>query len=868
MKGEWVFRHSRSTRFSVPQFVHSDELNDVLRFLPGTTELEAMADQIQPMISSPPRHAGAKLLDKLLRFNEAADDIFRSNASRLAHAYQIVALSQPDTGTTSMTLGQIAMTILQKKHTSELTPAMMWAVHRALVHSQNIQCDKFTFRQNFLYEVYPHQNIIEINKVRDWLRNFQESIIDNATHAYSSGSSDNDALKFKNSITGFVKKARDAIMTSRRTRGLSPNGSLGPSSVKVRASERSKTTYRCVFGRRITERERTIIRYLDAWALSRYLNKLTPLPALGPMILRAVGLYEGHELDSSMGFTFLQELGVITPWENRTIYDVVNLKLPGHGDRFEEITQLQRMADDEFDSTTPLQDSMAQYRIDWGDLPVFCIDSADTLERDDGVSLEAVENSDTEHWVHVHVANPSAFIQPDSALAKYAAQLSESVYLPERKYPMLHPALTDRQLSLAAGRPCLTFSARVSMQGEILEKKISPAWVHNVNYMTPHAVGVALGINKNEEAESDPLLRVGEFPIPSHQQTSQLSHELPQHHINLLDKLFNLSKAIRCRRIRNGAQDYHQTVGRESTFPRVYLGDDVPPFQLQDSSYKTFEGDPSISIERMTAAVGLIPQMVSDLMILAGEVCASWSAERHIPIPYRGTMRNPEPASSPEQYMRNVIEPQLAKDGHADPRDLATYLRLVGQIAVSSSPLEHISLGIPAYCKATSPLRRHVDMYAHWQIEAAIRQEAKTGASLIGSSTEDESYLPFSRAEVEAYGSTVVPHEIKIRQLKDASQRHWIIQALFRAFHFKEAPLPETFVARALEPFGDRHPGTLEGWHARVKMSSNEATEGFGGIKVGDLWEVKIEKISTFFKHIDVTPLRLLNRKEGKMVEG
>ena len=858
MRGEWLHRETGRARFTVPRFVHPDDLNDILPYLPTAEIAEGMIDRLQPLDVSAPRGAGAKLLEKMSLFHQATDSIFRNNADRLNRAYEIVAPAEPGAGRITLTLGQIAMAVLKKRKT-DLTPEMMWAVHRAVVQSQNVMCDSFRTRQNILYEIHPYQNLNEITQVRNWVRDFQESIVEHATKSYDVDSPTTIAPSMSNPITTFVKKARAALEQSRRSRALAPNGALGPSSVRVTTTETPITTYRSIDGQQLSQKERIIVHYLDAWVMSVYLNPLTNLGALGPMILRAVGMYEGLELDKALGYTFLQELGMISPWENRSVHSLVNLQLPGHGSGSKRITQLQNEAFKEHDGSMPLQDSMQGLRKDWADLPIFCVDSAETLERDDGVSVEAVEGSDTEHWVHIHVANPSAFIDPSSATARYAAQLSESVYFPERRYPLLHPALTEGQLSLAKGRPCLTFSARISAEGDVLEKRIVPGVVHNVHYMTPHAVGRELGINKHDGMQSISLLHVGgDSPTESGQQVNKIDQPLPESHLEMLRKLYKISETVQQSRIRNGAPDFYSSANIASTYPRVFLGTDAAPFQLRDDTISIYEGDPVIKIERLIGGYGPVAKMVSELMILAGGIAASWCMERNIPIPYRGIVRNPEPAYSPELFKKEIIEPRIAKYGHANQNDLTRYMRLVGQAAASSSPLEHVALGLPAYCKATSPLRRYVDMYTHWQIEAALRHEAATGTSLIGST--DESYLPFSSAAVEEAANTAHQRERKISNAKTGSSRHWIAQALFRAFYFNEAPLPETFQVTALLRYDRTQRGELNGWDTRVKMMETEATAREGGIKAGDCWEAKISNIKTYYKSIEVEPIRLLER--------
>lgn len=863
MRGDWLHRDSSRVRFSVPRFVQPDDLKDILPYLPTEEVSKELVDHLQPLKTSAPRGAGYKLLEKMAHFHQAADNVFRKHADRLNRTYKIIASSKPGVGRISMNLGELAMIVLQKKSTAELTPVTMWAVHRALVQSQNVICDTMNHRQNPVYEIHPQERLTEISQVQDWVRDYQESIIEATTEDLDSNLTESNLGRSTNPIAAFVQKSRIAIHESRRLRALSPNGCLGPSSVKIAPVQPDLKTYENVTLQKFSKSEQVIIHYIDAWVASKYLNPATNLPALGPMILRAVGMYEGFNLDPVLGFTFLQELGIIAPWENRAIYSLINLRLPGHV-QDSETTRLQAAAYKEIGKAKDLvlpKDSMEGMRKDWGDLPVFCIDSADTLERDDGVSVESVEGTDSEYWIHIHVANPSAFIAPGSATGEYAAQLTESVYFPERKYPMLHPSLTANHLTLGDGRPCLTFSARMTIGGDILESKITPGIVHNVHYLTPLKVSQKLGLNEGEDSESVSLLTVGGIlpAVPSHQ-AKEARKPLTKSHVSMLRRLLEVGEATQLRRVHNGAPDFNSSGRKISIYPQVFLGARVAPSQLNDKEITRYDGDPIISIERTTAGYGLVAKMVSDLMVLAGEVAASWCSQRNIPIPYRGIMRNPEPSTSPEIFKEEIIDPKVKQYGRPDPFDLRRYMKLLGQAATSATPLEHFALGLPAYCKATSPLRRYIDMYTHWQIEAALRHEAATGKSLIGSTNHD-SYLPFSRAAVEEYASTALQRERKITNAKTGSTKHWMIQALFRAFYFKEAPLPETFEVQTTSRLGRTQQGWLTEWSIGVQLEEDEVVAREGGFMIGDVWESRIVAVDPYYKIVSVEPIRLLERE-------
>lgn len=876
IRGEWVHREPGGARWAVSRFMDPDDLNEILPYLPAEEVAEEKMNRLQPIDVHAPRGAGAKVIEQMSLFHQAADAVFRKHADRINRLYEIIAPSEAFADRTYMSLKDIAMKVLMKNDPSELTQPMMWAIHRAIAQCQNIMWDQMNNRQNPIYEIYPQQGLKDISQVREWVREYQEGIIQDTTNEsiFSIDSTLTAMTRSLNPIATFVKKARAAIQQSRQTRPLSKSGFIGPSTTRIETVEDGKP-YRVIYMQEFDDYEKTIIHYLDVWATSSYVNAYTHLASLGPMVLRAIGMYEGFELDESRGFTLLQELGVVTPWENRTVYKLRNLRLPGHDGGYGEVSRLMLDARQEARVMMP-KDSMEGLRKDWGDMPVFCIDSAETLERDDGVSLELVDDDPSAFWVHVHVANPSAFITPDSAMAKYAASLAESVYFPERKYPMLNPKLTKDQLSLANDRPCLTFSAKISVDGEMLEKKIISGIVRNVHYLTPRMVGQGLGLTEtDEESETLSILTVGGCmptqPIDDSDETAKALTD-PEH-IKILRKLLELGEAARHKRAQAGAPDFYSSARIATTYPVVYLYKGIgKPFTINDKRIIQFEGDPIITLQRTTAAYGHVAKMVSDLMIIAGDVSASWCSARHIPIPYRGILRNPEPASPPDVFKRDVLDPKIAKNGHAQQHDLLRYMRLVGQAHASHRPLDHPTLGLPAYCKATSPLRRYVDLYTHWQIEAALRHESATGTSLVGGIASDsdlDTLLPFPRAHVEAFAEGAIHREKKLAMAKTSSMRHWICQALFRAFYFHEASLPERFEVTAVDGRrGHRghRAGWLREWNVKVLVGEGdgEVVGREGGWRVGDVWEARLVGVDTYYKHIEMEPVRLVERERGR----
>ena len=856
MRGECFHGDIRDVKFSVPRFVRPADFDDILPYLPAGETGGVAINRMKTLDINTPRTVGSHLVAKMSRFYHASNKVFQENADRLNRTYEIIAPSEEHSGKSIMTLGQIAMTVLQKE-AKKIRPEMLWAVHRATVQSQNVKIDSFTSRKNIRYEIQPRRYLLDINKVQDWVRDFQHDLIENVAAPKATAM---HRANSKNPIATFAKKAQARIKKSRRMRPLAPNGCLGPCSIVANSSGETESNHQVMDVQKLGRDDMTIIHYIDAWAMSRYLNPHTNLEAFGPLILRAVGMYSDFDLDRSMGLTFLQEFGVFPQWSNRLLYQTTDLRLPDVGSASADLNAMRTEAYTQADPSTPLQDSMKDLRKDWGDLPVFCIDSAETRERDDGISLELADGRENECWVHVHIANPSAYVTPTSAVAKYAAQLAQTVYLPERTYSMIPPSLTESQLSLAKGRPCLTFSAKISKQGDILAKKITPGRVHNVQCLTRQAVCKNLGIDNTAQSSEATLLTIGEEYESMRKERAHAPFQvLPEAHISILRRLLEVSQAAARQRKANsiGEITYSQD---EATILRPYVYTDSN--QVGDGMVGSYVGDPSIRLEKttntMTDPVG---EMVENVMLLTGGVAASWCLERNIHIPYRGMVRNEEPEISPETFRNTYLDPYIAKYGRPHLPDLAIYVSLLGVTHVQASPLEHFLLGLPAYCKATSPLRRYVDFLTHWQIEAALRHEATTGKSLVGSSG-DHSFLPFSYDEVQEFASTSLDRERRLKKAQMASDRHWIVQAFFRAFYFKEAPLPETFTVIVQSPFRWRQTCWIDGWGIRAYMEDNDLTVSNGGLRKGDRWEARITSINIYWKSIWMVPVRLIDRIE------
>ena len=858
--GSWLVRRSKVARFALPSFVSPSDLEDVLPFSPAPESLDNLVDRLTPLSENAPRHAGSKALRRMQRFRQSSDDIYRKYGDRINSVYQIMASPSFSDGPRTMSIGEIAIKVYEKESIKAVTPEMIWTLHRRLCKTQNVSTDDLAHRLTPVFTFLPKQNLTHITKVEKWMREFQEVSVEKQHEQSKNHAPSNPTKMPTNPIASFVLKAKHAIIASRKARPISPTGIVGPR-VRENGVSSEREISKAMPMQELDANERMVLHYLDAWVTSKSLSKHNNLRALGPMVLRAIGMYENLDLDESAGYTLLQELGIISPWQNPTLY-IDHFNLPGRNPH-EPLSVLARKAQSQL-STFEKQDAMAGFRKDWGDLPAYCIDSADTLERDDAISIEELEG-ESSAWVHIHVANPSAFITPDSVFGQYAAELVQSLYLPEAKYPMLELELSLKHLSLERDRPCITFSAKLDTAGHILEHKISHGILHNVVFMTPEKALEVVGFGEQQVDWTSNLLTIGERPFHenagSTASAEALSRPLTPADLRNLQLLGSLGKATRERRERTGAIRMPPQAGLIRTCqPHVTFGDITNKLVAPLSNrIQQYDNDPVVSLISRSRQASF--NFLSDLMVLAGEVCATWCVDRKLPVPYRGIRINPEPAVSPAEFKNEMTKSATAEGRDPSMDEIRTHMTLLGSADCSSLPLRHPALGVPAYVKATSPLRRYGDLMTHWQIEAAIRNERKTG--LMVQEEPDLSFLPFSTDQVESSCKKLMARGGQILRIERNAIGFWTTWAIARAFYFNQAELPETFQIQIYSPVNAENiaRGTIDGWDRRALLQDKASlTMPCGGLQVNDVWEAKITKIMLYRKEITFEPVRLISK--------
>ncbi|KAH7364338.1 hypothetical protein BKA65DRAFT_532959 [Rhexocercosporidium sp. MPI-PUGE-AT-0058] len=838
MSGRWIHRSTKNITFFVPGFVDGQELDEIRPFLPEEAVDMSMEGKLQSFNESVPVGIGQPLIRKMLEFWNKADSTYQRAATDLDGAHRAVAdIFHYKYATLEEIAGKVLPKGTPKNEDGKHEWPALYAVHRALLKDDIgfTPASLTAMRSNPRYEINGFSEVDCIRRVVGWVRKYTDTLLGQAvvSRAPSPGYTQ---------FMDFIKTARRLIDLSRANREYTTHGTIGPSLITLEPGQNFRQgTSRETFSTSDT----FFIRFLESWSCLRSFGPHSGLHGIGSTILRMIDRYHDGPLNTTTAWTCLKELGALPPWEIGSTFD---LRLPYVGRQDAIMRRLHPSANS---SGGVVKDKLAAIRQKWGKATIYCVDDAVAHEIDDGFSLEATDVPGV-YWVHVHIADPAAHLDPRGLISEFAERVTETIYLPDRVVPMLPPTYTQAHYSLGPGRPCLTFSTKTNMQGEMLDSRITAGIVENVKYLTKETFNevttgsnpveydfYVVGSQKAEPPMTRPLLNSTQFS------------EKEKEDLRILQ---SLGEARREKLQARGG---------------VFAGQPAPTISMSFNGFpwtkpKNFTdsmqyfGDPTISVGIEKQVAGRLLKFqevdtVGNLMIMTGETAARWCCERNIPIPYRITPRNPD-KQDPSEYFQRVVVPAQGQPGGVSAETMRNYFALIGKVQPSSIPGPHVALGVDMFAKVTSPLRRFGDLIAHWQIEAALLQENKTGESLAGKSNVD--FLPFTRAQLDDILPQMASRERLIATQSRRAERMVQLQFVLRAWKFGEAKLPNTleFTVRSINPDTNAIGGLVNSLLLGGQMSPPPEIN-IADINVGDRFEVEISDIDVsqsklFFKCI------------------
>jgi ribonuclease R len=325
-------------------------------------------------------------------------------------------------------------------------------------------------------------------------------------------------------------------------------------------------------------------------------------------------------------------------------------------------------------------------RLDLREQLLFTIDPEDARDHDDALSVGPLGHGRWE--VGVHIADVSHYVTPDSPLDQEARLRGTSCYLPGGVVPMLPERLSGDLCSLRPDRDRLALSVFVEID----------------------TAGRRHGFRFAETVvRSRHRLHYGEV-----QQALDGTHPREAELQSALETLHDLSRALRRRRLANGALDL-----------------DVPEVK----AWVDPQGHP-IRIERRPHLAS--HELIEEFMLLANRCVGEEGARRAAGVLFRVH----EPPSSRKltdldamlkglglPRPGNLAEPAQALQALlAVPLDPA-HRRLVHRLVLRSlararyleRDLGHFGLATHEYCHFTSPIRRYPDLHNHRRVREWIR---------------------------------------------------------------------------------------------------------------------------------------------------
>ncbi|KAI3342694.1 hypothetical protein F4824DRAFT_442946 [Ustulina deusta] len=837
VSGKWFSAMGVRTLFVVNNFATPEELKPLIEGLPSADIPVEDLNILQDLGEGPSRVAGAVLLRKMLTFVQKAEAVYQANAGTLDASSSFIG---DPVKHRYLTLHEITDLLLPAtmKTGGKFSPQSLYAVHRALLQ------DEIFFRplrqtghkRSYLFEISPLSEVRIILKIEKIVREYLGM----------QGDGNTTQLRARLPIASFVSNAQKMIDESRKNREWSNSGIIGPSSKSVREKPGWSDT------------DLEILQFIELWAGYQKFPSYSRLQTLGSTLLRAVGRYQeaAQGYVPATGWTFLQEVGWIPPWEIPARY---SLRFPGveikRGGSY--VRPFMGLLDRHLK-----QDILEGIRTPLNKATAYCIDDTTAREIDDAVSLERTSNPE-EYWIHVHVADPAASFGADTPVAKHAELIPEAIYLPGHLEPMLPQSLIHSRFSLAPDRHCLTFSALVNTDGVVLNEKITANILKNVVYMTYEDAASAIGEIRESPYTEGVRWSLSTAPkVPTANRKMTGPDDLTEGQKSDLAILSKLGKAINAERLEKGATPFFA--------PRPTATVDFSGVKQKESdSFITTAGDPLIHVHYSQRSA---TDLVENAMKLANEVAARWCHERGIPIPYRTQPHALRNAALVQQYARDVLNPMLNSGVRPDEKVWRHMRSLLGLDEVSTTPGPHFTLGSNMYTKATSPLRRFSDLIVHWQIQAALLEEHRLKRKLVSSNSDqkksdDLSFLPFSRDRLDRMLPMLRLREKQARALTNLQGTdQWILQALVRAWRFKEGLLPDTFKLTVQNSTRIRTVGQLD-WFERQATLKREALNNVvlsADLRIGDVIEVRLIDINVYSRQIFVEATRVLERVGDK----
>ncbi|CCE78621.1 Piso0_000646 [Millerozyma farinosa CBS 7064] len=487
------------------------------------------------------------------------------------------------------------------------------------------------------------------------------------------------------------------------------------------------------------------------------------------------------------------------------------------------------------------KDPLESLREDFGDIPIYCIDSETAHEIDDGISIH--EDKEGHNYViTVHVANPTSYLRHDSQVSSIALDRGSTVYLPEGPVMML-PQIISKIVGLGNARKTRTFAIQYKLRKATVDEYVSQK-IHDANYKPTKATSEQV-LSEFKGSVCIKLFNANNFPSgftykkvdqilesPENNAKMQEGH-LKGHELNIF-KLYYIATVLKDIRIMLGN-------GLEIDLPRSTPVVDATTlegahnensceqrgFSIKELSFSGYS--PTISLSSEDARPASKSQLlVTQFMIAANSAASLFAQGNRIQIIHRTQSMNLEPYIM--KTLKNITQRNYQEDRTMNIEDVSGVLSVLTTAKYQVRNAGHESLGVEGYATVTSPLRRFVDMINHWKFEEYLAHK---------SSIDFES---FSDRSLDYIASHLQSREIIHKNLQLSANKFW--EGTFLREYLKllkqgeiQHPLIFKLTIQSLPKLGLIKVGVDGFNNLKAKLELNPSlTDKFtkGEIKVGD----------------------------------
>ncbi len=323
-------------------------------------------------------------------------------------------------------------------------------------------------------------------------------------------------------------------------------------------------------------------------------------------------------------------------------------------------------------------------RMDLRALPIFTIDSAETKDIDDAISLTRTSEGGFE--LGVHIADVSNYVKPGTELDNEAFSRATSVYYADQVVPMLPKALSNGICSLNEKEVRLAFSClmRLDKDGNLTDYRLVKSVICS------RVKGVYSEIN---------ALLAGTADAEIQAKYAEVLEQLPA-----MKELYGHRARLRKER---GCMDI------ESGEVKLILDEDGH----------------CIDVKKRTS--GESESMIEEFMLLANQCAAHFARVKQIPFVYRV---HEEPNAEKLERLHALLQACGINDHFAKevptPKELSAILegvrgtpyeqiintgmlRCMSKALYEEKPKGHYGLVLKDYAHFTSPIRRYPDLAIH-----------------------------------------------------------------------------------------------------------------------------------------------------------